>query len=359
MPPTSFLLYGANGYSGKLIARFAARYQLTPVLAGRNRAALEQLAAETGYPCRVADVNNADQLRIVLEDMPVVVNAAGPFDRTAKQLIEACLESGKHYIDLNGDSAVFEMLRSYHDRAVAAGIMILPGAGFDVVPTDCLALFLARQMPDASKLEIAFAIKGSTLSHGTAVTTAERLGLPGAIRKEGKLTEEPVGKRAMEVDFIPWGEKAFVMSIPWGDISTAWCSTGIPNIITYTAVSPATWWFLKGQAAFNWLLRTRFIRKLIMRLIDKRSEGPGDHQRDNAVSLIRATVSNKKGNTLTAFLRCPEAYSLTADASLLITQKVLNGQFRTGYQTPASAYGSELVMEIAHVERVQTAKTKE
>ncbi len=353
MTDSTFLLYGANGYSGKLIARFAARYKLRPILAGRNAAALEKLSLETGHPFRIADVNDTAQLHQIMQDVQMVVNAAGPFDRTARQIIEACLALKKHYIDLNGDAAVFEMIQSYHDRAIAAGIMIMPGAGFDVVPTDCLALFLAQQMPGAISLEIAFAIKGSTLSHGTAITTTERLGLPGAIRKDGKITEEPVGKRAMEVDFTPWNEKAFVMSIPWGDVSTAWYSTGIPNIITYTAVSRATWWLLKGQVAFNWLLRTRFMRQQIMRLINKRSEGPDDRQRDKAVSLIRATVKDKIGNSLTAFLRCPEAYSLTADASLLIAQKVLSGIFRSGYQTPASAYGSELVMEIKDVERIQ------
>ncbi|MDE3250392.1 MAG: saccharopine dehydrogenase NADP-binding domain-containing protein [Bacteroidota bacterium] len=357
MTNASFLLYGANGYSGKLIARFAARYQVSPVLAGRNAAALKQLSRETGYPFRVADINDAAQLRTIMRDVQLVVNAAGPFDRTARQLIEACLDLKKHYIDLNGDTAVFEMIRAYHHQALEAGIMILPGAGFDVVPTDCLALFLAQQMPEASSLEIAFAIKGSSLSHGTAITTAERLGLPGAIRSDGRITGEPVGKRGMEVEFTPWKEKAFVMSIPWGDISTAWYSTHIPNIITYTAVTRTTWWFLKGQVLFNWLLCTKFMRRKITGLIHQRIDGPGDLQRAKAVSLIRATVSNRAGNKLTAFLRCPEAYSLTADASLLITQKVLRGIHRAGYQTPASAYGSELVMEIKDVERIQVQTT--
>lgn len=348
----SFLLYGANGYSGKLIARFAHKFGLVPILAGRNETSLQALASETGYAYRIADVNDANQLRAILQDCAVVVNAAGPFDRTAEQIVAACLETKKHYIDLNGDTAVFEMLQGYNERAIAAGIMIMPGAGFDVVPTDCLSVYLAGKMPDAVQLEIAFAIKGSTLSHGTAITTAERLGLPGAVRAGGKITEEPVGKRGRCVDFTPWNESAFVMSIPWGDISTAWYSTRIPNITTYTAISKASWRLLKFQWLFNWLLRTRFMRKRISRLIDKRTTGPGDAQRDKAISLIRASVQDKEGKTLTAFMRCPEAYSLTADAALLIASKILDGDFKPGYQTPATAYGSELVMEIPGVERI-------
>ena len=175
--------------------------------------------------------------------------------------------------------------------------------------------------------------------------------MPGAIRKNGVLVPEPVGKRGMQVNFTPWQQQSFVMSIPWGDISTAYLSTGIPNIITYTGIPKATWYFLKAQAGFNWLLRTHFIRGLVRTIIKSKSPGPGDAQRDKAVSLIRGIVRNPQGQSVTAFMRCPEAYSLTAYATLLIAQKILNGQFRPGYQTPATAYGENLVMEIEGVER--------
>jgi short subunit dehydrogenase-like uncharacterized protein len=351
MQQNSFLLYGANGYSGKLIARFADQYGLRPVLAGRNAASVSRLAAELKMEYRIADINDAHALRQALEGMRLVVNTAGPFDFTAKQMIDACMLTGTHYIDLNGDSGVFEMLQSYNQQAMSKNIMILPGAGFDVVPTDCLALFLKNRLPDASHLEIAFAIIGSGLSRGTSITTLQQLGMPGAIRKNGVLVPEPVGKRGMRVNFEPWQKSSFVMSIPWGDISTAYFSTGIPTIITYTGISKATWYFLKAQAGFNWLLRTRFIRGLVTRIINSKSPGPDDDRRDKAVSLIRGIVSNPQGASVTAYMRCPEAYSLTTYAALLIAQKILQGQFRPGYQTPASAYGEDLVMEIAGVER--------
>ena len=136
-----FLLYGANGYSGRLIARFANAYGLQPVLCGRSRTSIGALAAELNLEYRIADVQDQQALHNALKDMQLVVNAAGPFDFTAKQMIEACMITGTHYIDLNGDSGVFEMLQSYHQQAIEKNIMILPGAGFDVVPTDCLALF--------------------------------------------------------------------------------------------------------------------------------------------------------------------------------------------------------------------------
>ena len=351
MQKNTFLLYGANGYSGQLIARFAAQYQLQPVLAGRNRQAIAALAKQLSLDYRITDLNDAAGLVAALQDVTLVVNAAGPYDFTARPVIDACMHTKTHYIDLNGDLDVFEMLQGYNDEAISKDIMVLPGAGFDVVPTDCLSRFLKNRLPDADQLELAFVIIGSGLSHGTAITTLQKLGMPGAIRKNGIITAEPVGKRGMWVSFPAWKQKSFMMSIPWGDVSTAYFSTGIPNIITYTGISKATWLFLKLQGGFNWLLRTGFMRRLITGIINSKSPGPDDARRDKAVSLIRGTVTNPQGQSVTAYMRCPEAYSLTAFATLLIAQKILQGQYKPGYQTPASAYGQDLVMEIAGVER--------
>jgi short subunit dehydrogenase-like uncharacterized protein len=230
-------------------------------------------------------------------------------------------------------------------------MMILPGAGFDVVPTDCLSLWLKNHLPDAYKLEIAFVIIGSGLSRGTSITTLQKLGMPGARRKDGRIVPEPIGIRGMWVQFPASKQKSFMMSIPWGDISTAYFSTGIPNIETYTGISKATWVFLKFQRLFNWLLRTRFVRGIITKIINSKSPGPGDDRRNKAVSLIRGKVTNGQGKSITAIMRCPEAYSLTALTVLLIAQKILNGDYKPGYQTPASAYGEDLIMEIEGVER--------
>ena len=352
MQQNSFLLYGANGYSGQLIARFAKQYNLRPILAGRNQQAISSLAKQLQLDYRIVDLNDGPALMAALQGIKLVVNAAGPYDFTAKQMIDACMVTHTHYIDLNGDLDVFELLQGYNTEAVSKDIMILPGAGFDVVPTDCLSLFLKNRLPDAQQLELAFVIIGSGLSRGTAITTLQKLGMPGATRKNGVITPEPVGMRGMWVSFPAWGQKSFMMSIPWGDVSTAYFSTGIPNIVTYTGISKATWLFLKFQRGFNWLLRTRSMHRLITKIINSKSPGPGDERRDKAVSLIRGTVTNPQGKSVTAYMRCPEAYSLTAFATLLIAQKIVNGQYKPGYQTPASAYGQDLVMEIAGVERI-------
>lgn len=349
MESNSFLLYGANGYTGELIARYAQQYNLQPILAGRRKEVITPLAEKLGLPYRIFDLDDKPALAAALQDVKAVINAAGPFQFTARQMIESCLETGKHYLDINGDIAVFEMIKQYDDAAKKAGIMLLPGAGFDVVPTDCVALQLKNLLPDAVTLELAFATLGGGLSHGTATTMANRLGEKGAVRKDGKIRQQPLGKKGMWVDFGI--KKLFVMSIPWGDISTAYFTTGIPNIQSYTGISKKVYQLLKLQPLFNWLLRTDLIRNIIRQQINRRPAGPNDEQRSKAVSLVWGQARNTSGKTAAVRLRGPEGYSLTTHAALILVQKVLKGDFSPGYQTPASAYGEDLVMEIPGVKR--------
>ena len=348
MSKHAFLIYGANGYTGELIARYAQRYHLQPILAGRNRKVIEVLAKELQLPFRIFDLQNITN---ELDDVKVVAHAAGPYDFTARQMVEACLRTGTHYLDLNGDAMIYDLIREYDQQAKDKGVMLLPGAGYDVVPTDCLALWLKQQMPDASQLKIAFAILNSALSKGTAINTVLKLGLPGLSRKNGVLVEEPVGKRGLWVQFPGQKKKIFTMSLPWGDLSTAYFSTGIPNIETYINMSKPAWLFLKGQGLYNWLLRTKFVREIAKAIINMQPAGPDEKVRDKTNSLIWAQVTNDKGNTLAATMVCPEAYSLTAFTVLLIAGKVLSNEYKAGYQTPATAYGEGLIMEIPGVQR--------
>jgi short subunit dehydrogenase-like uncharacterized protein len=351
MQKNAFLLYGANGYTGELIARHASQYGLYPVLAGRRQEAIEPLATRLGLPFLIIDLSDTAALQTALQQVTLVVHAAGPYNTTAKPMIEACMATGTHYIDLNGDATVFELLQTYDQQAKDRNLMLLPGAGFDVVPTDCLALWLKNRLPDATSLQIAFTIAGSSLSRGTAITTLQALGQPGATRKNGILVPEPVGARSLWVRFPGQNKPLFTMSIPWGDLSTAYFSTGIPNIETYTGISKTAWYLSKVQFLFNWLLRTPFVQWAAKSIINLLPAGPDDARRDKASSLIWAKATTPKGKSLIATMQCPEGYSLTAFTVLLIAQKILNGEFRPGYQTPASAYGEDLIMEIPGVSR--------
>jgi len=339
-----FLLYGANGYTGKLIAKLAATYNLQPILAGRTEANIKPLADELQLPYRIIDLDNKEQLENALSEVKLVLHAAGPYVFTAKQMIEACLQTGVHYIDINGDISVFEMLKKYDAAAKEKNIMVMPGVGFDVVPTDCIALQLKNKMPDATHLKLAFASIGGGLSHGTAITMTGKIGEGGTARENGKIVRKPLGQKGIWVNFGT--NKLFVMTIPWGDISTAYTTTGIPNIETYTGIAPKVYRALKFQWVFNWLLRTDFVRNIIRKKIKAKPAGPSDEQRQKSSSLVWSEAGNASGEKITACISCPDGYTLTAHSSLLISKKILEGNFKTGYQTPAGCYGEDLIMEV-------------
>ncbi len=345
----NFLLYGANGYTAQLILRFAKDYNLTPIIAGRNEAKIKALAEQYRLEYRIFDLDNEATIIENIKDFNIVLHCAGPFMFTAKPMMQACIKAKVHYLDITGEITVFERAARMNEQAKAAGVMLLPGTGFDVVPTDCMARFLKEQLPDATHLKLAFGSVGGALSHGTAMTMAEGQGQSGAVRENGKIIPKPTGHKAMTVDF---GLKSlFCMTIPWGDVSTAYYTTGIPNIEVYTATNPKTHQKLKYQKWFNWILRLPFVKAQIKKRIAARPAGPSDERREKALSLVWGEVTNAKGETRRARLQGPEGYTLTAKTALLITQKVAEGRVVPGFQTPAGAYGAELIMQVDGVIR--------
>jgi short subunit dehydrogenase-like uncharacterized protein len=205
-------------------------------------------------------------------------------------------------------------------------------------------LELKQQLPDATHLQLAFISNGGGLSHGTATTMAQRIGEKAVIRENGTFVIKPLGFKGMWLTVA--NKQRFVMSLQWGDISTAHHTTGIPNIEVFTGMQPKTYRLLKFQFLFNWLLRTKFIRNIIQQKINERPAGPTDEQRANGSTIVWGKVWNAKGEEKTSVLQCADGYSVTAWGNLLITQKILQGNWKAGYQTPASAYGKELVFEI-------------
>jgi short subunit dehydrogenase-like uncharacterized protein len=296
-------------------------------------------------------LDDTTALKETLQDVAVVIHAAGPFNKTAKQMVEACIATGTHYLDINGDISVFEFIKRYDAKAKAANVMLLPGSGFDVVPTDCLAFSLKQQLPDATDLEIAFLPRGGGgLSHGTATTMASKAGEGGCARENGTIVRKPLGHKAKWVDIN--GKKLFAMSIPWGDISTAHVSTDIPNIVTYTGMKPSVYRMLKFQFLFNWLLRTQWMRGILQKKINQRPAGPNDEKRTNGKTYIWASVKNEKGEQQTAAIQTSDGYTVTYEACLLIASKILKGEWKPGYQTPSTVYGGNLVFELSGTKKL-------
>ena len=342
-----YLLYGANGYTAQLIIKESLQQGLQPILAGRNQQKIELLAKQYDLPFQVFDLSNSAEIEKQLEGVSLCLNAAGPFSKTALPLAQACVDSQAHYLDITGELEIFEQLKQLTDQAKKQGVMVMPGVGFDVVPSDCLANYLKAQMPDAQSLELAFTSVGGGVSHGTANTMLEGLGRGGMIRKNGELTPVALAHKSKRIDFGDFSRT--MATIPWGDVSTAYTSTQIPNIEVYTAIPSKMVRILKFQRLFNPLLRTRLVNTLGQKWIDKNLYGPNEEQNQKGKSFLHGVVSNGRENK-SALLTCAEGYLLTALCGVHISQKVLQGHFTSGYQTPAMAYGWEVITEIPGTE---------
>lgn len=346
----SFLLYGATGYTAQLIINRAKSFGLTPVLAGRSAAKLKPLAEKHGLTYHVADLSYNSALDALLLNASVVLHCAGPFSQTAAPMQQACLRMGTHYLDITGEIAVFERGMTLHPEALRQNVMLMSGVGFDVVPTDCLARYLHDRLPDATHLQLAFFTEGGSLSHGTAQTALEGAGGGGKVRRNGRIVTVPNAHKTLTVDFGN-GLVRPCMSIPWGDVSTAYRTTGIPNIETFVGSSAGQIRLAKVGNYLGGLLRNRTVQSFLQKQVAKRVTGPDEATRQRARTHVWGKAWNARNQTVEARLHSPEGYNLTALAALTITQKVLNGDWQAGYQTPAGLYGADLILEIDGVTR--------
>ena len=340
IPTDPWLLYGANGYTGELIAREAVRRGMKPTLAGRSQQKVQKLAAELGCPSAVFDLHDHTSLVRALSGKAAVLHCAGPFAHTARSMMQACLATHVHYFDITGEIEVFELAHSVHYKAQRSGMVLCPGVGFDVVPTDCLALKLQLAMRDATHLALGFDAN-SGLSRGTAKTSIESAGAGGRVRREGKLVTVPLASQTRQIDFGA-GERLAV-AIPWGDVSTAYYTSGIPNIEVYVASSPKQVARMRRVNSFAPLLRQRWLKSLLKFGIEHRLQPPTQAQRDDAPSHVWGEARNAAGKTLTARVRTANGYTLTVHSSLAILAEVLAGVPDPGFTTPALLVGPDFV----------------
>jgi len=337
------LLYGANGYTGHLVARIARETPGAPeiVLAGRSGPKVEAVARELGYEARVFGLDVPSTIDACLDGVGVVLHCAGPFARTSRPMAEACLRMGVHYLDVTGELAVFEALAARDDEARHAGVMLMPGVGFDVVPSDCLAVHVARRLPGATSLRIGLLGVGSRMSHGTATTAVENLSKGSVARRDGAIVRVPTGT-ARKIDFGRGPRLAMV--VPLGDVVTAWRSTGIANIETCLAASRGLVVGARVMGFLPWLVGSAPVQRLMQRRIDLAPAGPSDAERAAGRSVIVAEVEGPGGQRAASRLETCEGYTLTAHASLAIATRVLAGHWTAGFRTPAQELGPDFVL---------------
>ncbi|RHX86225.1 saccharopine dehydrogenase family protein [Leptospira stimsonii] len=340
----NWLLYGANGYTGELIARKAVERGAKPILAGRSELKIRALAEELGLSFRIFSLENATEVESQIADCFAVLHCAGPFVETAVPMANACISSGVHYLDITGEIPVYEKLYALSAKAHAKKVMLLPGVGFDIVPTDCLAVMLKEKLPKAHFLELGFS--GFTdISRGTLKSALAQMPYGSKVRRNGKIETIPQLslKKVVEIS----GSYAEFFAIPWGDVFTAFVSTGIPNITVYSSLPASQAKLLKWLQPTTMLLKSSLILKGMQKLVELTVSGPGDEKRKNGSVLLWGEAwTEASSKKVSIRMRCAEGYEFTIESALAAIAKVEKGKTESGFTTPAKVFGPKFVLEI-------------
>jgi short subunit dehydrogenase-like uncharacterized protein len=347
MASSNLLVYGCYGYTGALITRRAVDQGLSPILGGRNPERISQLATQFGLDFRIFALDDPAAIEGALNDVAVVLNCAGPFSHTAKPIVDACMRTGTSYLDITGEIGVFEALAARDDEAKSAGIMLLPGLGFDVVPSDCLVAHLKKRLPTATHLTLGIRAL-SKMSRGTSTTMIEGIGRGGMTRRDGALVSVPAAWKNKMIDF----GRGLVTTVlvPWADLATAYYSTSIPNIEVYLTLPASLRRTLVLSRYLGWILRFGPVQSYLKRQVQRQPAGPTDEERASGLSLIWGEVKDDAGHQASSMLKTPESYELTALTAVAAARKVLSGSSPRGFQTPSLAFGEGFILEFQGVE---------
>ncbi|NNL56079.1 MAG: hypothetical protein HKP32_13090 [Woeseia sp.] len=350
MDNKTWLLYGANGYSGERAARAAKAQGHKPVLAGRNEIAISKLAKELDLPFRIFGLENTATIQEHLWDIAVVVHAAGPFSATSEPMIKACIASRVHYVDITGEVEVFERAQRFDKVAKQAGVVVCPGVGFDVIPTDCVAAVLHEELPDAVSLTLGF--HGNLRpSRGTAKTALEGASKGIFVRRDGKLQQVARDYRLRNIDFGNGSRRAAV--IPWGDISTAYWTTSIPNISVYIPERSSRL-SMKLFGLQKMLLSCQPVRKMLIKKIDEGARGPEvKNGRSEGAMFVWGEIRNAAGRTVEARLKTSNGYDVTVEGMMYAATHLLSYRGRGGYMTPSQLFGKRLIEQFEGCSRIE------
>lgn len=355
MVSPKWMVYGANGYTGQLVVEEALRRGHKPVVAGRNRSRLEPLAQKWDLDHLVFDLSDPREVEGHLSDVDLVFHSAGPFVFTSDPMIQACLATGTHYVDVTGEIPVFENTFSYHSRAVEKGVCLISGVGFDVVPSDCLARYVSDQLPTATALEIGIASMGGQASAGTTKTMIEFLPHGGKVRRNGEIVSWPLGAGPRRIPF-PCGT-VLTIPTPWGDVSTAYHTTSIPNITVFMSFpSPQPYIMRLAGPLLQGALSFTPVRRAVQKFVEKTVKGPDEAHRNQTRSYLWARASDSKGRSVQAWLDAVEGYKGTSQWGVRAVEHLLEKDL-TGALTPSRAFGADFVLEIGDTRRLDSLKS--
>jgi short subunit dehydrogenase-like uncharacterized protein len=343
----SVLVYGANGYTAQLFFPRLRELGIDAIAAGRNAEAVREVAGRFGLAHRVFALDDPAALDREIRDARLLLNAAGPYTRTARPLMDACLRQRVDYLDLAGELEPLTYAADSGRTARELGVMLLPAIGFDVVPSDCLAVHLSARLPGAERLVLSISAS-NLLSRGSAATFVEHAGTYVHVRRDGAL--EPIRFRT-QTRFTDFGNgERPTIAVSWGDLVTAHHSTGIRNIEVYFEATAFRWFAVTANQYWGWALRSGAVKSWLNELTRILPEGPSEAERLSESSVIVGEV-RRGSERRRARLVVPEAYTFTAEIGCRVIEAVLQGRRRPGFQTPAGLLGADFVLGSSRVSR--------
>lgn len=350
------LLYGATGYTGRLTAETAREGGHRPILAGRDAGALEELSRRLDLDWRAFTLDDPGAIGGALEGVDAVLHMAGPFSGTFAPMLEACLRTRTHYLDITGEVDVIEAIAARGDEARDRGVVLMPAVGFDVVPSDCLAVHVAAAVPEPTNLDLGILAYASSPSPGTSKTMIEGVssGLP--VRRDGEVVELPQGSLSRRFDFGRGPRHSVALS--WGDVATAYHSTGIPNVTVYFAAGRGMRWLARVSRYVGPLGSLQPVQAGLKRLVDIAVQGPGEERRVRGGHVIVADVRNGRGDQAVSRLQTPEGYTLTSRTAMEAARRVAAGEVETGFRTPGGAFGPDFILGFDGVSREDVVRPK-
>lgn len=319
---TKLMIYGATGYTGRMAAKYAKAAGTPVVLAGRTEESLSRLAAELGVEYRVFGLDEAAAIDKGLAYISVLLNCAGPFLRTAGALMRASLRNGVHYLDTAAELDSYRLAEDLDDEAKTAGIMLMPGGGGSVAMLGSLAGHAVGRVHDPRKIRIALHVAGG-LSRGSAISAMENVTNQTLARIDGKLVSAPA-EGIRKFDFGKGSVDCFPVTLP--DLITIWRSTGVPDVETFVHVTGDG--FPQGDVSLL-------------------PDGPSEDERLANRYQAAIEVTNAEGQVTSSRLDTVNGYTFTAMAAAEAGRRVLGGEFRPGFQTPAVVFGSGFAQTIA------------
>ncbi len=342
-----WILYGVNGYTGVLLAEEAIKKKLHPIIAGRSKEKVAPIAGRLDLDHLIFDLHDDAKLIEIFKDCDLILNAAGPFMHTSRNIVKACLKTRTHYLDITGEIPIFEENFTLNQQAIDSEIAIISGVGFDVVPTDCIARYTSKKIDDPTQLEIGVAGL-TTFSRGTLKTVVESLPSGILMRREGKLEKRDGGPFRDKIRF--YDKERPVVPVSWGDLATSYRTTRIPNITVYMPPSKELAHILKTPKNDGGNHHKGSGQENLVRWIERNVYGPDEEARLKGAAHVWASVSNKAGDQAETWLETIEPYRFTYMSGIKAVERVLKSELK-GTLTPSLAFGEDFILEFPDTTR--------